>query len=78
MRDLGKADGPGLRGPGPAESCGRRAGAASGRASPERPPPAYRANFTIAKNAPCGSVNTAKRPTPGMSMGGTMVLPPSF
>ncbi len=33
-------------------------------------------NFAIAKLAPCGSETTVMRPTPGMSIGGTHVLPP--
>ena len=33
-------------------------------------------NFTTAKIAPCGSARTAKRPTPGMSIGGTITSPP--
>src|SRR5262245_58200505 len=31
----------------------------------------------IANIAPCGSLNTAKRPASGMSLGGTVSLPPS-
>src|SRR6185503_10313014 len=36
------------------------------------------AGVIIAIAAPCGSPNTAKRPTPGTSVGGTCTVPPSF